>query len=196
MEEFVGILLKSNAILTLISGLVGLVLSLLMLLNPESLIRINAGLNRRIDVDMALARLNFPLRIDPLIYRFPFIFGILFCTGGLFCLVFLLFGAKASFLSGVFSAIFVDFLMLLGRVSGVLGVIIGLLLIIAPQRLFTAQRRMDFWVDTDKMIKHLDETTFNVDAVCLRYPIIFGLVGSVASITLLVLAVVNLLPMF
>ena len=143
-----------------------------------------------------MARLNFPFRIDPLIYRFPFFFGILFCTGGLFCLVFLLFGAKPSFLANVFSAIFVDFLLLLGRLAGVLGVIVGLRLIAAPDKLFRAQRRIDIWVDTDEVIKRLDEATVDIDAVCLRHPILFGLVGLIASITLLVLAVVNLLPMF
>lgn len=196
MDVFVAILLESTAILTVITGLVGLVLSLLLLLSPQSVHRISAGLNRQVDMDMALARLNFPLRIDPFIYRYPFIFGVFFCAGSLFCLVFLEFGTKISFLASIFSAIIVEFLLLLGKVAGVLGLIVGFMLIVAPRKLFRVQSAVEFWVDTDKVLKRLDYNTIDIDAVCLRHPVVFGVIGALASTALLVLAVVNLLQRF
>lgn len=196
MDVYVAILLESTAILTVISGLAGFVLSLLLLLSPQSVHRISAGLNRQVDMDMALARLNFPLRIDPLIYRYPFVFGVFFSAGSLFCLLFLQFGIKISFLASIFSAIIVDFLLLLGKVAGVLGLVVGLMLIVAPRKLFLVQNAVDFWVDTDKVLKRLDNTAIDIDAVCLRHPVIFGVIGTLASIILLVLAVVNLLYRF
>ena len=104
-----------------------------------------------------------------------------------------MFGVRAAVMSNVFGEIAVEFLLLLGKVSGLIGVVAGFFLIIAPQKFFRVQSGANLWVDTDKLIRRLDRTAIDIDAVCLRHPVFFGSIGIVASTTLLVLSVVNLL---
>ena len=204
MENFFwAIFLQALEIFTLVVGIVGMVLSMLLLLAPRLLNRMGESLNRSIDVDNKISRLvdrNIPTAA--FFYRHNIISGVGLIVGAVCVLLFLFFRLDLDGLVSVFFGndqfkvayeILITTLALLGKVAGAAGLLIGVILVSRPEKMQKIERRMDTWFATQPMWEKLDRSRPSVDTLVYRRPIIFGAIGLFTSVVLTFMAVNNLI---
>lgn len=204
MENFFwAICLQALEIFTLVVGIVGMVISMLLLLAPRLLNRIGESLNRSIDVDKKISRLvdrNIPTAA--FFYHHNIISGVCLIVGAVFVLLFLFFRLDVDGLVSVFFGndkfkvayeILITTMALLGKVAGAASLLIGVILVCRPARMQQIERRMDTWFATQPMLEKLDRSYPSVDTLVYRRPIIFGTLGLFTSVLLTFLAVNNLI---
>ena len=204
MENFFwAIFLQALEIFTLVVGIVGMVLSMLLLLAPRLLNRMGESLNRSIDVDNKISRLvdrNIPTAA--FFYRHNIISGVGLIVGAVCVLLFLFFRLDLDGLVSVFFGndqfkvayeILITTLALLGKVAGAAGLLIGVILVSRPEKMQEIERRMDTWFATQPMWEKLDRSRPSVDTLVYRRPIIFGAIGLFTSVVLTFMAVNNLI---
>jgi hypothetical protein len=204
MENFFWVIfLRALEIYTLIVGVVGMVLSTLLLLAPRLLKRVGETLNRSIDVDKKISRLvdrSVPTAV--FFYRHNIISGVCLILGAVFVLLFLFLRLDVDRLMSVFFLndkfkvayeILVTTIALLGKVAGAVGLVIGVILACRPATMQQIERRMDTWFATQPMWEKLDRSHPTVDSLVYRQPMIFGAIGLFTSVLLTFLAVNNLI---
>ena len=204
MENFFwGIFLQALEIFTLVVGIVGMVLSTLLLLAPRLLNRIGESLNRSIEVDKKISRLvDRSIPTTAFFYRHNIVSGVCLIVGAVFVLLFLFFRLDVDGLVSVFFGddkfkvtyeILITAMVLLGKVAGAVGLLVGVILVCRPAKMQQIERRMDTWFATQPMWEELDRSHPTVDTLVYRQPIIFGAIGLFASVLLMFLAVNNLI---
>jgi hypothetical protein len=204
MENFFwAICLQALEIITLVVGIVGMVLSMLLLLAPRLLNRIGESLNRSIDVDNKISRLgDRSIPTAAFFYRHNIISGVCLIVGAVFVLLFLFFRFDIDGLVSVFFGndqfkvayeILITTMALLGKVAGAAGLLIGVILVSRPEKMQQIERRMDSWFATQPIWEKLDRSRPSVDTFVYRRPIIFGAIGLFSSVVLTFLAVSNLI---
>ena len=80
-------------------------------------------------------------------------------------------------------------LVIAGKLAGVIGVIVGLFLIIAPGRLQRIENRLNSWVATQPLVDRLDVFNHVVNVFSFRHPILIGSIGVLLSIVLIALSI-------
>ena len=200
---FWAIFLQVLEFFTLVVGIVGMVLSTLLLLAPRLLNRIGESLNRSIDVDKKISRLvDRSIPTAAFFYRHNIISGVCLIVGAVFVLLYLFFRLDVDGLVSVFFGndkfkvtyeILITTMALMGKVAGSAGLLIGLILVSRPEKLQQIERRMDTWFTTQPMWERLDRSRPSVDTLVYRRPIIFGAIGLFTSVVLTFLAVNNLI---
>jgi hypothetical protein len=204
MENFFwAIFLQVLEFFTLVVGIVGMVLSTLLLLAPRLLNRIGESLNRSIDVDKKISRLvDRSIPTAAFFYRHNIISGVCLIVGAVFVLLYLFFRLDVDGLVSVFFGndkfkvtyeILITTMALMGKVAGSAGLLIGLILVSRPEKLQQIERRMDTWFTTQPMWERLDRSRPSVDTLVYRRPIIFGAIGLFTSVVLTFIAVNNLI---
>jgi hypothetical protein len=204
MENFFwAIFLQALEIFTLVVGIVGMVLSTLLLLAPRLLNRIGESLNRSIEVDKKISRLlDRSIPTAAFFYRHNIVSGVCLIVGAVFVLLFLFFRLDVDGLVSVFFGndkfkgtyeILITAMALLGKVAGAVGLLIGVILVCRPAKMQQIERRMDTWFATQPMWEKLDSSHPSVDTLVYRRPIIFGAIGLFTSVLLMFLAVNNLI---
>ncbi|MGD8953529.1 MAG: hypothetical protein PVI45_04070 [Desulfobacterales bacterium] len=204
MENFFwAICLQVLEFFTLVVGIVGMVLSTLLLLAPRLLNRIGESLNRSIDVDKKISRLvDRSIPTAAFFYRHNIISGVCLIVGAVFVLLYLFFRLDVDGLVSVFFGndkfkvtyeILITTMALMGKVAGSAGLLIGLILVSRPEKLQQIERRMDTWFTTQPMWERLDRSRPSVDTLVYRRPIIFGAIGLFTSVVLTFIAVNNLI---
>jgi hypothetical protein len=73
------------------------------------------------------------------------------------------------------------------------GVLAGIGLILAPQKMQAIEKRMNRWIETRLLIEKVNRPIKGLDTIFFRYPIFFGLFGGSVSCLLIVLSILNLL---
>lgn len=202
MEIFWEIGIQTAEILTLIFGIMGMTLSLMLLLSPRLAQNLSNVLNRSINVDKRLEYLDKDIQISNFFYKHHIPAGLILVAGSAFSLFFFFFSLDVSKFAGVFfgsrSNLFTAELVVstftwIGRIGCLVGLGFGLLMVFMPDLLQRIESRMNAWLETKPMIAKLDKTSHDVDSFFFRHPVAVGLTGAVISFFLISLSIINLL---
>jgi hypothetical protein len=135
------------------------------------------------------------------IYRHNIISGVCLIVGSAFVLVSLLYRLDIRsfvivfFGSGEFASpneLFVSALAMLGKVTGVAGLLFGSILLFNPDQMLKIEKTLNTWFATQDMVDKLDQTSRDIDTVVYQRPVTFGLIGLITSALLVFLAFHNL----
>lgn len=202
MEFLWEISLQAVGILTLIFGILGIALSLLLLFSPNTTRKVSNLFNRYIDLDKKVSYLDKEIKIESLIYSHHILTGICLIAGSLFILVFLLFKLDVTSFVKIFfssqkfysiSEIIFSSMAMIGKLVGVSGIIFGVIFLFSPSQMKKIENKVNIWFSTQNMINKLDETHHDIDTFIYRHAVLFGLIGLIISIFLTVLATINIL---
>jgi len=197
MDVLNEILLESGLLLLALFSLLGAALSLLLMVSPATVQRLSDRFNRYVDVDHRLAFLDRDIPTNRFIYRHHRIAGGVFIAGGLILIGTLFVGFDFDRMERLWvtrrlyftlDEIIVSVLILLGRVAGVAGLLLGIVLVVDPGRLQMLESRMASGVSFQPLVDRINAFHDDVDAVLLRHPVIFGACGLLASILLLLVS--------
>lgn len=194
--------LQTIEILTLVFGILGMTLSLMLLFAPRAARHVSNVFNRTLDVDQKLGFLDRDISTENLVYGHPLLIGALLLIGSGFAFLFftlkfdvlhltaIFFGAPHE---TVFGEIIFQTMAWIGRLGCLFGMAAGLILILAPRRLRTVEQRMNRWIETRRWIDKVNRPVKSLDTLFFRYPVFFGLLGGSISCLLIVLSILNLL---
>lgn len=194
--------LQAIEIMTLLFGLLGMTLALLLLFAPRVAQSVSGVLNRSVDVDKKLGLLDRDIRTEGAIYGHPILMGIGLVAGSVFALFFFLCRFDAAKFAQVFfgshnhlvyGEIIFQTVDWIGKIGCLFGLLTGLGLIIAPRRMRSLEQKMNVRYETRSWIEKYQRPIYSLDTLFFRYPILFGLlVGSISSV-LIVISIINLL---
>ena len=194
--------LRSIEIMTLVFGMLGMTLSLLLLFAPKVAQTLSTVLNRNVDVDKTLRGLDREIQTDKMIYGHPVLVGACLTAGSLFALFFFFYKFEASVLAQLFFGSHHDVLSgeiifqavgWIGKLGCLFGLLAGAGLILAPRQVRAIDQKMNIRYETLSWIEKLQRSTHSLDTVLFRHPILSGLLGSSISSVLIVLSILNLL---
>ena len=74
-----------------------------------------------------------------------------------------------------------------------LGLLYGIMLLFAPQKMRVIETKMNAWVETRGAMDRLNRDDHALDGTLYRYPVWFGGVGAIISFLLIVLSILNIL---
>jgi len=188
-------------ILTLVVGVLGMTLSLLLLFAPNVTKTISKVANRYVDLDQRINYLDKDISMEKLIYSHNIISGSLLIVGSAFTIVFLFYGLDVKSFVNVFfgsqkfattnELIFSSF-ALFGKLVGITGLIIGSILLFNPAHVRNIEKKLNTWFATQPVFAKLDQAQGNIDNIIYQRPLLYGSVGLITSILLTVLAVTNM----
>ena len=202
MEIFWEIGIQTIEILTLIFGIMGMTLSLMLIFSPRLTQNLSNTLNRSINVEKRLEYLDKDIQISDFFYNHHITMGLILVAGSVFSLFFFFFSLDVSKFAGIFfgsqsnlfaAELVVSAITWIGKVGCLAGLIIGLLLVFKPDLMKGIESRLNSWFETKPMIEKFDKTSHDVDSFFFRHPIAVGLVGAVISFFLVSLSIINLL---
>jgi hypothetical protein len=202
MNIVLDIALQTVEVVNLVSGILGMTLSLLLLFAPGVARNLSGLFNRQVDTDRGLSFLDRTFSSERLIYGHPLIVGGCLTAGAAFALVFLFCDFDARQYATIFfgpgfhpltGEIIFEIVVWLGRIACLLGLLAGGCLMIAPGRVREIDGRMNAYYDTGKWVDRMQRSTNSLDSIFFRYPIPFGLLGGAMSCLLIVLSTLNLL---
>ena len=202
MEIFWEIGLQTVEILTLIFGVMGMTLSLMLLFAPRLARNLSNVLNRSINVDKRIEYLDKDIQISDFLYGHHIIMGILLVAGSAFTLFFFYFSLDISKFAGIFfgsradsftAELAVRTIAYIGRIGCVAGLVSGLLMVFWPDKMKRIETKMNSWFETRSMFDKLDSSSHDMDSFFFRHPVAVGLTGAVMSFFLISLSIINLL---
>ncbi|MEW6673415.1 MAG: hypothetical protein AB1427_17075 [Thermodesulfobacteriota bacterium] len=201
MELIWGICLQSISIFVLILGIIGLGLSLLLVISPNTAKSLSNTFNKYIVVDKKLTYLNKPIQTDSFTYQHNVLIGLSLAGGSIFFLVFLYFRFDVAKILNMFHGynylflyeILLKSVVLVGKIAGFTGFVIGLCLLFLPDLMVKIENKMDAWITTQDMVDKLDELHLGIDNIILRFPLLFGFTGLMTSAVLIILSIASLL---
>ena len=203
MGIILEICLQTVEIFTLVVGILGVLLSLLLLFAPQFVRSLSGTLNRHVDVDRRIRGIvDKEIRTEGLFYDHNIISGTCLIVGSAFILIFLYYQLDVKRLAGLFadyttsptiSEIIVGTMALVGQLTGIVGIIIGSVLLLSPEQLRIIEGCLNTWFSTQSMVDKLERTYQDVDAVVFQKPVAFGIIGLIPSVVLTYLAIRNLL---
>lgn len=194
--------LRAIEIMTLVFGMLGMTLSLLLLFAPRVAQTLSNILNRSVDVDKKLRVLDKNIQTDKLIYGHPLLVGGCLSAGSLFALFFFFYNFDASVFARLFfgshyntvsGEIIFQTVGWVGKLACLLGLLGGAGLILAPRHVRALDQKMNAQYETFSWVEKLQRSTHSLDTVLFRYPILSGLLGGSISSVLIVLSILNLL---
>lgn len=192
MDIILNIVFKSLEILTLICGLLGLVLSLLLMAFPEKIKYLSDRFNRNFDVDAKLNFLDINVQTGHLFYRHHILAGIILIAGSSVLLAFLYSNFDPQrfvriFVSGYkllpISEIVLQAAMLIGKLAGLAGLVVGFILVFAVDKLESVDAKIAAPVVTKPFFDKLNTFHPGIDKIFLKYPVFFGMIGLIASVS-------------
>ncbi len=202
MEILWEIGLHTIEILTLLFGVLGMAFSLLLLFSPRLTQSLGSFFNRSISVGYSPNILDKDIPTEAFIYSHNIIIGICLCTGSVFALFFFLFNIDIAKFASVFLGsqkyyqtleIIFYFFAWVARVGCFFGLIIGIFLLVAPQKLRVFESKVNTWFETRTFFEKLDRSGPELDTLFFRHPYFFGMAGAVISFLIITLSIVNLL---
>ena len=189
-------------ILTLVAGISGIALSLMLLFAPNLTKTISEMCNRYVDFDQKINYLDRDIPTDKLVYRHNIISGSCLIIGSAFTIAFLFYSLDVKSFVIVFfgsqkfattnEVIFSSF-ALFGKLAAILGIIIGSILLFNPVIMKNIETKLNTWFTTQQVFAKLDQAQGDFDTVIYQRPFLYGSIGLITSIFLTVLAVTNIL---
>ncbi|MFO7708326.1 MAG: hypothetical protein R6V84_09145 [Desulfobacterales bacterium] len=201
MGVFWEIGLQAIEILTLVVGMLGMAMSLLLLFAPAAARNLSGIANRSVDVEKKLRFLDKDIRTEDWIYAHPVVVGGALAAASLFALVFFFFKVDIAEFNRVFfgaapsaaGEILFQVFVWIGKLACLIGLGLGVGLMAAPAKMRRMERSLNAWIDTRSWVEKLDRSGPKLDTVFFRYPIFFGIFGGAVSCLLIVLSILNLL---
>jgi len=202
MEIFWEIGIQTIEILTLVFGIMGMTLSLMMVFSPRLTQTLSNTLNRSIDVDKRLEYLDKDIQISDFFYSHHITVGIILVAGSAFSLFFFFFSLDVSKFAGIFfgsqsnlfaAELVVSTVTWIGKVGCLAGLAVGLLMVFKPDLLKGMESRLDSWFETKPILDKFDKSSYDMDSFFFRHPVAVGLIGAVISFFLISLSIINLL---
>jgi hypothetical protein len=202
MEIFWEIGMQAVEILTLIFGILGMTLSLMLFFSPTMARSLSNILNRSIDVDKSIEYLDRHIEITDFFYSHHIVVGLLLVAGSVFCLFFFFFSFDIPKFTGIFFAsrantfpaeLIVSSISWVGKIGCLAGFVCGLMLVFVPNLMQRIESKLNSWFETKPMIDKLDKSSHELDTFFFRHPVAVGLTGAVISFFLISLSVINLL---
>jgi hypothetical protein len=194
--------LQTVEFLTLIFGILGMTISLMLLFSPHLARSFSNILNRQVNVDKHLEYLDKNIEITEFFYSYHVAMGILIVAGSAFSLFFFFFsldvtkftdtffGSQANAFAG---GIVIRSVTWIGKIGCLAGLVYGILLLFAPDFMKRIEDKLNSWFETQPMIEKLDKSSHDLEPFFFRYPIAVGLTGAVLSFFLISLSIINLL---
>ncbi|MBT8373922.1 MAG: hypothetical protein KJN80_03315 [Deltaproteobacteria bacterium] len=202
MEIFWEIGLQTIEILTLIFGVLGMTLSLILLFSPRLAQSLSNFLNRSINVDKGIEYLDKEIEISDFFYNHHIAVGLALVAGSVFSLFFFFFSLDVSKFADIFfgsranistAELIVSAVTWIGKIGCLAGLVIGLVLAFKPDLMKRMENKMNSWFATKPMLEKLDKSSHDVDTFLFRHPVAIGLIGAVTSFFLISLSIINLL---
>lgn len=189
-------------ILTLIFGVLGMTLSVLLLFSPNLTKSLSNILNRRINVDEKINFLDKDIEIAPFLYHHHVVIGLLLIVGSAFSLFFFFFSLDVAKFTRVFLGlqkntfvpeIIIDSIAWICKIACLFALFFGFLLVFVPDKMRQIDNKLNAWFETKSIIEKLDKSNHDLDSFIFRHPVMVGLTGTVLSFFLLSLSIINLL---
>jgi hypothetical protein len=202
MEIFWEIGIQAIEIMTLIFGILGMTLSLMLIFSPRLAKNISDILNRSVNVDKKIEYLDKSFEITSFFYRYNVVAGVVLITGSVFSLSFFFFSLDITKFAGIFfgsqrhlltSEIIITSIIWIGKIGCLAGLFFGILLAFAPETMRRMENRLNSWFETKSMIKKLDNSSHDLDTFFFRHTTPVGLTGAIVSFFLISLSIINLL---
>ena len=202
MEIFWEIGIQSIEILTLIFGILGMTLSLMLLFSPRLAQSLSNTLNRSINVDKGIEFLDKEIEISEFFYSHHIVMGILIVAGSAFSLFFFFFSLDLSKFAGIFfgsraslftAEIIVSTVTWIGKIGCLIGLVFGLMMVFKPDLLKRIENKLDALFETKSIFEKLDKSSRAMDTFFFRHTFAVGLTGAVISFFLISLSIINLL---
>jgi len=200
MNPIIEIWLDTTAILTIVCGVAGLLLSLGLVFFPERTRAVDEFLSRNYHLKERLAYFDQTIRNELFIYRHPVMYGALFIFGSVVTLIFLFAQMNVERLVSVLHIqenqrllweVILEVSVLTGKLAGAIGVIVGLFLLIAPGRLQRIEERLNALIATQPLVDRLDVFNHVVNIFSFRHPKLIGSIGVLLSAVLIMLSISN-----
>ena len=202
MSIFQQIALEVVEILTLVFGILGITFSLLLIFSPSLTKSISAVFNRNVNFDDTVSYLDKDISVDSFIYSHNVIFGICLSAGSAFALIFFFFSLDVSSFANIFfvsgkyvstNKMIFEAVSWIGKVACFVGLICGIILFIAPEKMKRIEKVMASWFETRPVFDKLDESKRELDTLFFRHPLVCGTIGLIISVFVIVLSILNLL---
>jgi hypothetical protein len=202
MHSFEQIWLQAAEILTLVFGILGVSFSLFLLFSPNWSRSISNLFNRQMSIDEKIAYVDQDVNIDSVFYRYNKLFGLLLIAGSVFSLIVFYFKLDISRLANIFSAsqrhlstneMILHYLSWVGKVACFIGLLTGTVLFLAPTKLRQIENKLNSRIETRPVFDKLNSSSYKFDALSSRHPFLFGSIGLIISVSIIVLSILNLL---
>ncbi len=202
MEIFWDIALRTVELLTLLFGVLGMAFSLLLLASPGLTKSLGNFFNRSISVGQSSSILDKDIPTEAFIYSHHIIIGLCLIGGSVFALIFFFFDLDMSNFARVFLGsqkyfqtleIIFLFFTWIAKIACFCGLIIGIVLLVAPKKMHAIEEKLNTWFETRAFFEKLDQTGPELDVLFFRYPFFFGMAGALISFLIITLSIVNLL---
>lgn len=158
--------------------------------------------NRHVSVDEKIEAVDKEVNIDSFFYGNNVIVGASLLVGSVFSLFFLFFKWDISHFTHIFSVTHEDVSMnslilhimsWIAKVACFFGLIIGAILTFYPDKMRRIESKLNIRLQTRPIVDKLNNNVFEFDALFLRHPIIFGIIGFFLSVFVVILTTLNLL---
>ncbi len=203
MEIFWEMGLQAVEIFTLVVGLLGIILSLVLVFDSQKIQQLSQRFNQYIDIDGRFRKMiDRNIDTEGLFYKHNILTGVCLIVGSAFILVFLFYRLDVqSILNALFGRgnfntitdIVISSMAMVGKVAGIVGILLGSILLFDPDQLKSIEKRLNIWFATEPMIEKLEQAHPDVDAFVYQKPVLCGIVGLTTSILLTYLALGNIL---
>ncbi len=193
MRVMQEICFQAILILTIVIGIAGISIFLLLLISPNLFQRMNNFCNLQVKIFHKLTYLNKYIPTDKLPYKYNRVFGVALILGATFSLVFFFFQLKSQLISNIINELIVNALVLLGEIASLAGVALGFFLLVAPNKIRNIENIMNIEVDTQSVTDRLDEFHNDVDPIFFKHLYLLGSLGLTVSIILTILSIINLM---
>jgi hypothetical protein len=189
-------------ILTLVFGILGMTVSLMLLFSPRLAKNISNILNRNVDIEKKIDYLDKNIETTSFFYKYNVIMGLVLIVGSLFALSFFFFSLDITKFIGIFFGspknalpveIIIQSIVWICKFGCLAGLLLGLLLAFAPDRMKRIESKLNSWFETKPVIKKLDNASHDIDSFFFRYNMAVGLTGAILSFFLISLSIINLL---
>ena len=202
MEIFWEIGFQTIEILTLVFGILGMTLSLMLLFSPGLVKNVSNVLNRNVDIEKKIDYLDKRIEITSFFYKYNFVSGLVLIAGSVFSLSFLFISLDITKFIGIFfgsrihfsaAEIVMNSIVWIGKIGCLAGLFLGVLLAFAPDKMRKMEKKLNSWFETKPMIKKLDNTSHDLDSFFFRHSFAVGITGAILSFFLISLSIINLL---
>jgi hypothetical protein len=181
-------------VLLLGGAVLGLVVGIVLLVNSERVLRWNAALNRWYSTRQAFNRLEEPIDVKRIVYRWHRVTGVLVFAGALFTLDVLAFSYKTNALVHAFRGvgnphllgIFFEALRITLIVGNVAGLVAGAILCFRPSLLKGVEAMGDRYYSSREAVKPLEVMHFQPDEFVRSRPRLVGTLFTAGSLYILV----------
>ena len=172
MEIFWEIGIQAVEILTLIFGILGMTLSLMLIFSPRLAKNISDVLNRNVNVDKKLEYLDKSIEITAFFYKYNVIVGVVLIAGSVFSLFFFFFSLDIAKFAGIFfgsrqhlfaSEIIIASVIWIGKLGCLAALFFGILLAFSPDLMKRLENKLNSWFGTKPVIRKLDNSSHDVD---------------------------------